>query len=104
MKATTGVSKCFGAPRTAARMPLAKKPERSATPAPSITISTKPSGWKWVNVAGISTNRRWRLAGERRLAAETMTGEPSSLTWVGWTAETPKAAAAAETAIRKKIR
>jgi hypothetical protein len=38
--ATIGVSRYFGALLTPARMAVPNRPERSATPAPSITTST----------------------------------------------------------------
>ena len=82
--ATTGVSSVLGAALTALDMPAAKKPDRSATPAPSITTSTYPSGWKCVNVAGISTHRRWIFSALSRLTAWMMLAWPvASSTAVG---------------------
>ena len=47
-------------------MLLANSPERSATPAPSITTNTYPSGWKWVKVFGMSVHTLWMFSAEEQ--------------------------------------
>jgi len=62
-----------------------KSPTLSAMPAPSMTTTTMPRGWKWANVWGISENRRRRFSALKRFWANTSSPLP------GRTAVTPAA-------------
>ena len=65
----TGASRRLGVWRTRPRMAALSRPTRSATPAPSMTSRTMPSGGKLVRVLGISTISWRRFSGLSRLSA-----------------------------------
>ena len=67
--ATIGVSSALWALPSEARIRAENMPERSATAAPSMMVSTRPSGAKPAKVRGISANRRAMFSCENRLAA-----------------------------------
>ena len=76
--ATEGVSQKREALATLARMAAANRPDRSATPAPSMTVSTMPNGGKCVKVSGTSVNSRRKFASLSRLSTVTMRLVPVS--------------------------
>ena len=96
-KMMMGVSSALGARDTLARMAAENRPVRSATPAPSITVSTKPSGAKLVRVRGMSTNRRRRFSEVARLTAVRVSPV------AGFTADSPAEAAIIEPTKRAAI-
>ncbi len=58
-----------------------------------------------MNVAGISTHRRWMFSGESRLTASIRSADPvASSMAVGWKADTPESAATIDTITSAMIR
>ena len=95
---TAAVRKRRGTRRTKAVSAAATRPDFSATPTPSITTSTVPSGGKSAKVCGISVNRRRSWSADNRLMADTVAPV------TGWVADTPSMAVTTETTMTIPIR